>query len=81
MKSLKIAFILITFAIANLSIGQKIDTEKLNQYFDSLSVNDRFMGSVAILKDNDIVYKRSVGYIELQSHKKGQYAPTRTTSR
>jgi D-alanyl-D-alanine carboxypeptidase len=42
-----------------------IDRAKLDAYFDALEKNDRFMGSVAIAKNGQILYQRSLGYATL----------------
>lgn len=40
-----------------------IDTEKLDRFFTELSENNRFMGSVAILSGEDIVFESAYGVI------------------
>lgn len=43
-----------------------IDTDKLDLFFTQLSENDRFMGSVAILSGEDVVYESAYGIISEQ---------------
>lgn len=45
------------------SAQDSIDTEKLDQFFTQLSENNRFMGSVAILSGEDIVFESAYGEI------------------
>lgn len=53
-----------------LAWSQDFDSAKLNQYFDLLEENDKFMGSVAVSRDGELVYTRSVGYCDLASESK-----------
>ncbi|GGG93954.1 D-Ala-D-Ala carboxypeptidase [Parapedobacter pyrenivorans] len=47
------------------AFGQDFDKNKLDAYFDTLAKNDRFMGSVAISKNGEVIYTKSVGYLEV----------------
>ncbi|MCL2065425.1 MAG: beta-lactamase family protein [Candidatus Cloacimonetes bacterium] len=40
-----------------------IDTAKLDSYFDTLFENNRFMGSIAISHNNELLYTKSVGFL------------------
>lgn len=42
-----------------------IDTEKLNRYFTALHENDRFMGSVAVLHGDQIIFEEAYGIISV----------------
>ncbi|MBO0340958.1 serine hydrolase domain-containing protein [Flagellimonas profundi] len=53
-----------------LAWSQEFDSVKLNQYFDLLEENDKFMGSVAVSKNGELVYTRSVGYCDMASETK-----------
>jgi D-alanyl-D-alanine carboxypeptidase len=59
--------LLFTFQIG---MSQTIDKEKLNEYFQTLKDNDKFMGSVALLKDGNIIYQKSVGFSDVETNKK-----------
>ncbi|WP_262245562.1 serine hydrolase domain-containing protein [Parapedobacter soli] len=50
--------------VAMTAFGQDFDTNKLDAYFDTLAKNDRFMGSVAVSKNGELIYTRSVGFLE-----------------
>ena len=54
-------------------IAQNINKEKLDQYLDVLEKNDKFMGSVAVAKNGELIYSRALGYADLAS---GQRANT-----
>lgn len=47
------------------AFGQDFDKNKLDAYFDTLAKNDRFMGSVAVSKNGELIYTKSVGYLEV----------------
>ncbi len=76
MKSLypktTILFLLVFFInlITQIGFAQNIDAQKLDNYFNTLEANNKFMGSIAILKDGEIVYNKQVGFLETNSKQK-----------
>ncbi len=48
---------------------QGIDTTRLSEYFDTLAANNKFMGSVALLKEGQIISTKQVGFAELETKK------------
>ena len=56
--------------ISSFAYSQQLDTTKLNAYFDALEQNDKFMGSVAVAQNGKIIYKKSVGYIDVEKQLK-----------
>ena len=46
--------------------SQIIDKSKLDTYFDVLSSNNRFMGSVAIAQGGKLIYSKSVGFADVE---------------
>lgn len=46
------------------------DQAKLDNYFGKLEENNKFMGSVAITKNGEIVYTKSVGFADVENHVK-----------
>jgi CubicO group peptidase (beta-lactamase class C family) len=58
---LSLAVSLISFA----GFSQNIDKAKLDAYFDVLSSNNRFMGSVAIAQGDKLIYSKSVGFADV----------------
>ncbi len=55
--------ILISFSI---NAQQKIDIDKLNQYFDLLDKHNKIMGSINIAQGEEIVYERHVGLANIE---------------
>lgn len=57
--------------------SQNLDKAKLDAYFDAIEKHDRFMGSVAVSKNGEIIYTRSVGYMnvdaEISAEKNARY--------
>lgn len=47
--------------------AQQLDTAKLDQYFDALDSANKFMGSVAISKNNSIIYQNTLGYSDTEN--------------
>lgn len=50
--------------------GQTFDNARLDQYFDALETNDKFMGSVAISQNGQLIYTRTLGYADMAQQKK-----------
>lgn len=63
MRNLLILIIII-FKINN-AFTQSIDINKLDAYFSTLEANNKFMGSVAIFKDNEIIFNTQYGFSEV----------------
>ena len=42
-------------------LAQTPDTARLSQYLETLSQNNRYMGSVALMKDGKVMYQKAVG--------------------
>lgn len=53
--------------ITQTGFSQEFDKAKLDEYFDILEANDKFMGSVAISKGGELIYTRSLGYCDLST--------------
>lgn len=68
MKTLKIALLIIL--LSSKGIAQNVNTQKLDSYFNTLTANDKFMGSVAILKEGKVIYNKQVGYANVASKQK-----------
>ena len=47
-------------------LSQVFDKAKLDAYFDTLSKHDRFMGSVAISRNKELIYAKSVGFTDIE---------------
>lgn len=50
--------------------AQGFDKAKLDQYLDTLDVNQKAMLSLAIVKDGEPVYQKSIGYADVASKQK-----------
>jgi len=59
---LSLAASLISFA----GFSQNIDKAKLDAYFDALANNNIFMGSVAVYQNNELLYAKSVGFVDIE---------------
>ncbi|MDR2084180.1 MAG: beta-lactamase family protein [Bacteroidales bacterium] len=46
--------------------SQNIDKTKLDAYFDTLAKNDKFMGSVAVSHNGELIYTKSVGFSDIE---------------
>lgn len=51
-------------------MAQSADKTKIDQYFQALETNNRFMGNVALSKNGKPVYVKSVGFIDVGNNKK-----------
>jgi CubicO group peptidase (beta-lactamase class C family) len=60
-----IAFLLTIAQIGLAQIG--IDKVKLDQYFDVLEENNMFMGSVAVSRNGELVYARTIGLADVEN--------------
>lgn len=61
---------IITLLIGILSqtgFAQNFNKAKLDSFFNALEVNNKFMGSVAISENGQIIYKNSIGFVELEN--------------
>jgi len=71
-KSLIMKYLITTLACLFLSYighGQNTEFTKLDSFFTILEENDRFYGSVAVLRGNDIIYNKAIGYADLEAKK------------
>ena len=59
--------LIITFLSIQIGLSQTFDTLKLNNYFRSLDSNNKFMGSVALMKNGEIVYTNQIGYADIET--------------
>ncbi|MBS9522582.1 beta-lactamase family protein [Litoribacter alkaliphilus] len=50
--------------------AQDFDREKLDRYFEALEQNDKFMGSVAVSQNGELIYTKSVGFCDLENNEK-----------
>ncbi len=63
---MKKALLLIAYIlIKHLGFSQDFDTSKLDVYFNELTSNNKFMGSIAVYKDNRICYNKQFGFSDI----------------
>ncbi len=68
---IKFIYTIVAFIVTTLiGYSQNIDTKKLDQYLEVLEKNNKFMGSVALLKDGKIIYTKQVGFSDIKTSKK-----------
>lgn len=70
-KTMLLAF----FLLSSLGHSQTFNQSKLDSVFDVLEAHDKFMGSVAITKNGNPIYSRTLGYADLENLK----SPNSTT--
>ena len=68
-KTIVITFL--TFAISQIGLAQtNFDKSKLDNYFNALEQNNKFMGSVAVSKNGEVIYTKSVGFTDVENNVK-----------
>jgi CubicO group peptidase (beta-lactamase class C family) len=68
--------ILCGLLFCSLSFAQLPDKAKLDEYFNVLEKNNKFMGSVAVSKNGTILYQRSVGLSDVEGNKRANEQST-----
>lgn len=53
--------------ISQIGFSQNLNKEKLDNYFNVLELHNKFMGSVAISKNGEIIYKKSIGFADVDN--------------
>lgn len=64
---------MLSLAISLVSIvgwSQNIDNTKIDAYFDTLANNNKFMGSVAIFHNKEVIYAKIVGFADIEHNLK-----------
>ena len=57
--------VLVLMVLGMTAFSQEFDKGKLDRYFDALADHDKFMGSVAVSRNGELVYTRSVGFTDV----------------
>ncbi len=55
------------FALSIPAYAQSLPTEKLNEYFDILEKQNKFMGDIAISQNDRVVYTKTTGFQNIES--------------
>ena len=58
------------FSSSDSGSSPTFDKTKLDNYFNSLEDNNKFMGSVAVSKNGEIIYIKSIGYADVENNLK-----------
>lgn len=66
-KTKKILLLVIYVFIKHIGFSQEFDANKLDTYFSHLTSNNKFMGSVAVYKDNSVCYHKQFGFSEVSN--------------
>lgn len=53
--------------IGQIGFSQNLDKTKLDNYFNALEQNNKFMGSVAVSKNGEIIYTKSIGFADVEN--------------
>lgn len=62
--------LLLILIFSQIGFAQNFDKTKLDRYFNELEANNKFMGSVAISKNGQIIYSKSIGYSDFENNVK-----------
>lgn len=57
---------LLFLSVINIGFSQTFDKTKLDAYFQVLEKHNKFMGSVALSKNGELIYSKSIGYADLE---------------
>lgn len=69
-KKAILVLLLTIFLLGNSGFAQDFEKEKLNQYFNNLEASNKFMGSVVVSRNGQIIYTKSVGFADVESKTK-----------
>lgn len=53
--------------LGQIGFSQNLDKAKLDNYFNALEQNNKFMGSVAVSKNGEIIYTKSIGFADVEN--------------
>lgn len=64
---MKKLFLLTVLFSGTTLFAQETKFDKLDKYLENLEKNDKFMTSIAVSKDGEIIYRKSIGYADVES--------------
>src|SRR5690606_5109511 len=64
---MKKLFLLTVLFSGTTLFAQETKFDNLDRYLDTLEKNDKFMGSIAVSKDGEIIYRKSIGYADVEN--------------
>ena len=62
--------ILLMLIFFQIGFTQSFDKTKLDNYFNWIENSNRFMGNIAVSKDGEIIYLKSIGYADISNNLK-----------
>lgn len=62
-----VTLILTIGLLSQLTFAQDFRKSKLDNYFESLEINNKFMGSLAVSKDGIIIYTKAIGFADFDN--------------
>lgn len=68
-KTISATALFLTFCIVGFA-QTALDKTKLDAYFNVLEEHDKFMGSLAVSKDGEIIYSKSIGFADIENNVK-----------
>lgn len=75
MKTVFLTTLALTF-FGSILYSQDFDKEKLNTYFNTLEQGNKFMGSIAISQNENLIYTHSVGFSNIETQTKSDQNTT-----
>ena len=72
----KLLLLTVGWIFSTIVLSQQIDTAKLNNYFNVLAKNSKVMGSVAVAKKGELIYRNSIGYTNVEQKVKADEKTT-----
>ncbi|MBI9035716.1 MAG: beta-lactamase family protein [Bacteroidales bacterium] len=54
--------------LCQMGFAQNFDKNKLDNYFESLETNNKFMGSLAVSQNGKIIYTKAIGFSDFENH-------------
>lgn len=54
--------------LTQFAFSQTIDKAKLDNYFQALEINNKFMGSVALSQNGKIIYTKQIGFADIENN-------------
>ena len=56
--------------LGQIGFSQNLDKTKLDNYFNAIEQNNKFMGSVAVSKNGEIIFTKSTGFADVENNVK-----------
>ena len=53
--------------LSHLGSAQDFNKTELDSFFDVLETNNKFMGSVAVSKEGEIIYAKTIGFVDIEN--------------